>query len=139
MDRRNTAALLFASVGLIAIPALVHAMFKGAYMPKDAGTFWIGPISTTLPYVFLALLFFAHCIVLKSRPRTSAYCGALIAWLCMMVFTAFLISQPPAPRMTSTMGIAAALTPFIYIPFLVLPYFVGTIFGSLWTKKQLSG
>jgi len=124
--RSNT--LLFAIV-LVAIPAFFHALCKGAYKPDDLGTFWIGPISTTSPYVFLALLFLAH----YPKSQRSAYCGASMAWLSMMAFTVFLISQAPGPKISSTMGIAVVFTPFVYIPFLVLPYLVGAIVGGLWT------
>ena len=136
MDARNSIALLFALVILIAIPFFLHASCEGAYKPEGWGTFWIGPISTTLPYVFLALLFLAHCFDRKSKSLTPAYCGAVTAWLCMMAFTVFLIFQTPGPRVTSTMGIAVGLTPFFYIPFLVLPYAAGSIVGWLWTKKE---
>jgi uncharacterized membrane protein YhaH (DUF805 family) len=99
----------------------------------DHGTYWIGPISTTIPYFFLALLFLAHCFDLKSRSRRSAYCGAVMAWVAMMASTVFIIFHIPG-KMTSTMGLAVAFTPFCYIPFLVVPYIVGAIVGRLWTK-----
>ena len=117
---------------LVAIPAFFHAIWKGAYKPDGLGTFWIGPISTTAPYVFLALLFWAHC---QRSPR-SAYYGASLAWLSMMAFTVFLTSQSPGPKVTSTMGIAVGMTPLIYIPFLVFPYIVGAIVGWIWTKWE---
>ena len=136
MNSRDAIKFRFA-IALVAIPAVVHAVFEGSYVinpGKDHQTFWIGPISTTIPYLFLALLFLAHCDLLKSKPRRSAYCGAIMAWLGMMAFTTFLICQTPGPKMSSTMGIAVGLTPFCYIPFLFVPYTGGTIGGALWTK-----
>ena len=135
MNRRDVIKLWFTIVFLIAIPVLVHALFKGAYQMDNRGTFWIGPISTTVPYLFLTLLFLAHCALLKTKSRESAYCGAIAAWLGMMAFTVFLFLQTPGPKHSSTMGIAVALTPFCYIPFLFLPYIVGAIVGLFWSWK----
>jgi len=134
--RKNAIALSFALMFLIAVPVFVHVLCKGAYKPNDQSTFWIGPVSTTVPYVFLAVLFLAHCAVLKSKSRRSAYCGAIMAWLSMMAFTVFLISQTPGPKISSTMVFAAAFTPLFYIPFLVLPYIVGVIASWLWQKQR---
>jgi len=98
MDRTDSIKMWFAIVFLVAIPALVHTLFKGAYVVTSDGrpvqythvklppnspvegkyvanrddgrrTFWIGPFSSTLPFIFLALLFHAHCGWLKSKPR----------------------------------------------------------------------
>jgi len=123
--------LLFAIVS-VAIPAFFHTLCEGAYKPDDLRTFWIGPISTTIPYVFLAVLFLAHYL----NSQRSAYCGASMAWLSMMAFTVFVVSQTPGPKISSTMGIAVVLSPFAYIPYLVLPYIVGTIVGELWTWRE---
>jgi hypothetical protein len=54
----------------------------------------------------------------------------------MMAFTVFLIFQTPGPKLSSTMGIAAGMTPFFYVPFLFLPYIVGTIAGMFWSRKE---
>ncbi|MCE5303004.1 MAG: hypothetical protein LLF97_07835 [Planctomycetaceae bacterium] len=123
----------FAIGFLLAVPVLVHALFRGAYKVPDHGTFWIGPISTSIPYVFLTLLFLAHCVDLGLKPRRSAYCGAVAAWIGMMALTLFIVCHTPG-HMTSTMGLAMAFTPVCYLPFLVVPYFVGTIVGKLWTR-----
>ncbi len=131
MNEKNPNTLLFALV-LIAIPAFFHGFWSGSYKPEGLGTFWIGPISTTAPYAFLALLFLAH----SPKSPKSAWCGAGLAWLSMMAFTVFLISQTPGPRVTSTMGIAMVFTPFVYIPFLLLPYLVGAIAGWLWSRWE---
>ena len=116
----------------VAIPALVHLFWRGSYMLEGLGAFWIGPISTTLPFVFLAILFLAHYFDLKSQSCKPAYCGLFLAWPCMMAFTTFIILQTPVPRMTSTMAIAVFLTPFLYIPLIVLPYFAGMLAGDFW-------
>ncbi len=136
MNRSDTIKWRFAIVFLIAIPVLVHALYRGAYKvnPTDHETFWIGPISTTIPYVFLTLLFLAHCFDLKSKSRRSAYCGAIVAWVAMMAFTVFILVSHTPGRMTSTMGLAMAFTPVCYIPFLIVPYVVGASIGALWSR-----
>lgn len=139
MNARTPLALLFALTFLITIPTFVHALWMGAYKPNDLRTFWIGPISTTIPYVVLALLFLAHCFNLKSKSQRSAYCGAIMAWLSMMAFTVFLIFQTPGPKLSSTMGIAALFTPFCYIPFLVLPYIIGVNWKQTRGKSSEKG
>jgi hypothetical protein len=133
MDKRDVVKWRFTLVFLIVIPALVHALYQGVYKLDNGGIFWIGPISTTIPFFFLAILFLAHCFNLKSQSRRSAYCGAIMAWVAMMAFTIFIISHPTG-HMTSTMGIAMSLGPFFYIPFLVVPYIIGKIIGEIWTK-----
>ena len=131
MSEKNSNTLPFA-LALVAIPAFFHAAWTGSYKPEGLGTFWIGPISTTAPFAFLALLFLAH----SPRSLKAAYCGTGLAWLSMMAFTVFLISQTPGPDVTSTMGIAMVFTPFVYIPFLLLPYLVGAIVGWLWSRWE---
>jgi hypothetical protein len=159
----NAIKLLFAAVFLVAIPAMVHALFEGLYVVTSDGRpvsyhyvtlppgsaakgayvagpdqgrrwYWIGPISNTLPFAFLTLLFLAHCGRLKSRSLRSAYCGAVAAWSSMMGFSVYIILHYRSSHLPSTTGIAVMLTPFCYIPFLVLPYIVGAIVGRLWTK-----
>jgi hypothetical protein len=140
MNRAEAIKLWFSTVFLVAIPVLVHVLFEGAYVVNpdtSHRTFWIGPVSTTTPYLFLAILFLAHCGRLKSKSRRSAYCGAVMAWLGMMGFTIFLVFQTPGPQHSSTMGIAVALTPFCYVPFLFVPYFVGTVVGTCWNDRYM--
>jgi hypothetical protein len=163
MNRTDHIKLLFIVVGLV-IPTLVHSLFAGQYVVtsdgrpvsyelvktppnspgqevyvanRDVGrrTFWIGPVSSTLPFIFLVLLFLTHCGRLKSKSRRSAYCGALAAWLSMMGFTIYVVSHTRSMHLSSTIGIAVVLTPFCYIPFLFLPYIAGTIVGIFCNKR----
>ena len=148
---------------LLVIPAAVHYLWEGAYVVTSDGRpvsyryvelppgspvgakyvanpdpgrqgYWIGPVSSTLPFIFLALLFLAHCFDLKSRSRMSAYCGAIAAWLSMMGFTIFIIAQYRSPHRSSTEGIGIMLAPFRYLPFLFVPYVFGATVGMLWNK-----
>lgn len=167
---RNTVKLLLTIVFIVAIPAFLHFLFEGAYVVTSNGrpvsyryvklppgspvqgkyvanpdpgrrNYWIGPVSSTLPFIFLALLFLAHCFDRKSRSRMPAYCGAGAAWLSMMGFTIFIIAQYRSPHLSSTIGIAVMLTPFCYLPFLFVPYAIGATVGMLWNKwkvKELS-
>jgi len=132
MNKNNFVDILFALSWLVAVPLFVHALNKGAYQPEGMGTFWIGPISTTVPYVFLALLFIVH----SALSRRPAYCGAGVAWLSMMAFTLFLIFQTPGSDKSSTIGIAVALTPLFYFPLFIVPYVAGTTAGVLWEKRE---
>ena len=106
-----------------------------------ARTFWIQfSVSTTIPYVVLALLFLAHCDLLRSRSRWSAYLGAVAAWLAMMGFSAYLILHAlttPAKIGPTGATLAVALTPFFYVPFLFVPYAVGAIVGAFWNKGNV--
>jgi hypothetical protein len=142
MERANKSRYGFA-VLLVAIAALVHTWFTGSYIVDPHGyqrTFWIGPVSTTLPFAFLALAFLVHSERLRRVHRDAAsfarpaYWGASAAWLAMMAFTAYLIGQTPGPKTSSTMAIALFMTPFCYLPFLVVAYPCGAIAGSLWSK-----
>ncbi len=137
MNRRNAVMFSFA-IFLAAIPALVHALFGASHGLDATGfakVFWRQyPISMTIPYVFLALMFVAHCGLLMSKSRRSAYCGAVAAWLGMMGFSIALILHAPV-RIGSTGGpLAIALTPLFYIPYLVFPYAIGATVGVLWNK-----
>lgn len=135
MINQNANVVLFALVA-VAIPALIHTVWQGSYQPEGLGTFWIGPVSTTIPFVCLSVLFLAHCYDLEPTRRRSAYCGAGLAWICMMALTVLLIFQPPGPKVSSTMGIAVGLTPIIYLPLLAVPYLLGALIGKLWTKRE---
>ena len=134
---------LWFSLFLVAVPALVHYLYRGPYavdLNGDRATFWIGPISTTVPFVFLAGSFLAHCQRYRQRVKDStpaafarsAYWGATLAWLSMMGFTLYLTSQAPGPETSSTMGIAVMLTPLFYFPILIGPYLVGAIAQRYW-------
>ena len=164
----NSIKLLLVVVLLVAIPAFIHAVFEGQYVVTSDGRpvsyryvelppgspvkgkyvanpdpgrrgYWIGPISSTLPFVFLALLFLAHCFDLKARSRMSAYCGAIAAWLSMMSLTLYIIAQYRGPHLSSTTGIGIMLAPFCYLPFLVVPYIVGAIVGMFWGRWKGKG
>ena len=132
---RVLTAISFAVLFLVSIPACIHASRKGLYKVNEDQTFYIGPISSTLPFVFLALLFLAHCIDLKNESHKPAYICATISWMAMISFTGFLLSQDYVPPVSSTTGVAILLTPFFYLPFLFVPYFTGLITFRLWKKR----
>ena len=139
MRARHIKRRPFAAFFLVALPAVIHAMFAGTYVIDSDGvrrTFAIGPIGTTTVYVFLALVFLAHSG--RARSPYSAYTGALLAWMCMMAFTIFLVSQPAGPELSSTRAIADILTPFCYVPFLVFPYLIGSIIGWIYARLRIN-
>ena len=134
--RTRLIQLLFAAF-LVGVPFWIPYPPRGSYVAagRKLGTLWIFPVSSTLPFVFLALVFLAHC-ERRTRSRSSAthanslrpaYLGASLAWAAMIAFTIWIAFQNPGPRGSSTLGIAVALTPFMYVPFLVFPYFLGAL------------
>ncbi len=142
MTARRIKPWAFAAIVLVALPAAVHAMNVGLYVIDSNGnhsTFAIGPISTTLPYVCLALVFLAHSELFRALSFHTAYGGAVLAWMCMMAFTMFIISHPRGPALSSTGGIAVFFTPFFYIPFLVVGYLVGAVSGRLYERLRSNG
>lgn len=138
MIRPWIAKLVFCAF-LVGVPALIHFLNSGAYLQNTATnrrTFWVGPISTSIPFGLLALLFLAHSRAGQTNSRTSSFSrsavfGTILAWLTMMAFTEFLINLTPGPQNSSTMGIAVMLTPFFYIPLLFVPYAIGAAAGQI--------
>lgn len=134
MDRSTRTTLYLAAL-LVGVPEIVNAIYSGSYVIDPDGnrrTFWIGPISTTVPFVILAIVFFSHRAVSR-----AAYWGAGAAWLSMMGLTMFLISQAPGPQSSSTMAIAVLFTPICYLPVLVVPYALGTVVGRFVNRSAL--
>ncbi len=137
MNKKQPSIFAFALFPLVIIPAMVHLSLQGAYVLNPQGyqrTFWIGPISTTMPYVALSLLFLFHATSTLKRKDSSLftpYLSASLSWLSMMSFTLFLTNQAPGPASSSTMVIAVILTPLFYIPFLIGSYAIGTILGLI--------
>lgn len=137
MNKRNATKIIFATV-LIVVPASIHAIFGVIHASNAVGLarkFWIQyPLSMTIPYIFLGLLFLAHCDFLKTKSRTSAYSGAIGAWLGMMTYSSSLVFRSYSEIGPTGATLAVVLTPFFYLPFLILPYAVGTAVGILWNK-----
>jgi hypothetical protein len=142
---RSFKAKLCVCAFLVGVPAVVHFLHTGAYVHNtatDHRTFWIGPISTTLPFGLLALLFLAHSRAGQTDSRTSPFSrsvifGTLLAWAAMMAFTEFLIHLTPGQQNSSTMGIAIMLTPFLYLPLLVVPYAIGAVAGRVSSRWRV--
>jgi hypothetical protein len=144
MQKNNQINFGFAAL-LIGIPAIFHLEFAGSYIVDPHGdprTFWIGPISTTLPFVGLAAIFLRHCARATRRgsmiggTTLPAYAGAATAWMTMMSLSLFLTSQTPGPSTSSTMGIAVLFTPLFYVPPVVLGYPLGAIAGQYGMRRR---
>ena len=142
MQHRTRNLFLFAILFLLGVPGLVHRTFGMHYYYSDGITkvargFWTQfPISLTVPYLLLALLFLLHSAFLKDESLKISYCGAIAAWLCMMFLGISLIFRIDSTKIGPTSAsIDVALTPFLFIPFLVLPYFFGAIGGMCWNRK----
>ncbi len=128
VDEKNSKSILFA-LAMVIIPALFHF---GRGIQNDGGAFWPEIISTSGPYVFLALLFLAHF----QKSQRSAYCGAITAWLIMVGCTVYLIFLTPSPKGESMLAIVVVL-PIVSIPYLILPSFIsGATAGRVWAKWE---
>ena len=132
-------------VVLVGIPGMAHAVNLSRFVgPLGQETIrWESPISATIPYVLLMLIFLAHCERYeRKRTKTTmpvfphAACwGAAAAWAAMLWYSVQLIEELATPsRLSSTMGIGVMLSPFIYMPFLVVPYAAGAVAGSAYSR-----
>jgi hypothetical protein len=138
MNLRST-LLLIVGVSLIA-SMLLHHSFAGAYVystASDRYTYWIGPVSTGIPFVFWAVvtIFVASIRPIRREqhdPLLAILCGYIAGWLGMTAFTVWIVSLPRGPEHSSTIGIAVALTPFLFAPIFPilfsLGYFIARVF-----------
>ncbi len=140
MEHRTRNLYLFAILFLLGVPGLVHRTFgiiNSQHSEGIAKNFWTQfPISLTVPYLVLALLFLLHSAFLKDESLKISYCGAIAAWSCMMFLSISLIFRIDSTKIGPTGAtITVVLTPIRYIPFLVLPYFFASIGGMVWNRK----
>ena len=148
MTRRNTVALLFALIVLVAIPAAVHIITSSHYAARTTGVarmYWEKmPASATVPYVFLAFLFGLHCsIVGKASSRWPAYCGAVLAWLFLMRSSVGLLclSDAQITRIGPTGAtLGLYLGPIFAIAYAIALYAIGVCIGSFtdWLTRWLT-
>lgn len=130
---RDRIELLFPLVGCLFIPFVVNLVFRGSYVlpAANGGRYiWVGPIGSTLPFVALAVIFAVHVCSSRSIPPFPAYLGGLMAWMGLAGYTVHVISQPSGPSSSSTMAVAVLISPFLYLPYLVVPYAIGAMIGS---------
>lgn len=116
-NTRSWLALVLA-VSLLASLAM-HQIYSGAYVhstPADNYTFFIGVVSTTIPFAFWALVTFCVSMIRRGRPNHVAamICGYLAGWIGMTAFTFWIISWPQTFNHSSTMAIAVGMTAFMY-------------------------
>ena len=137
--------LNFIAVGIvitsIIVAIIINTILKGAYVSRtynNNSTYWIGPVSTTLPYVVLAILT-AFELCFKWRQYKSILAplvGLTFGWAAMTTFTIWISSLETGPESSSTMGIAIGLTPIIYMLIFPIPYLVGRKVGSKLLRKN---
>ena len=101
------------------ISLLQHQMFSGAYIQSTSAekyTYFIGVVSTTIPFAFWALVTFAVSLIRRghSNHLTGMICGYLAGWTGMTLFTFWIVSWPQTLGHSSTIAIAVGLTPFLY-------------------------
>jgi FtsH-binding integral membrane protein len=142
MSKRNSIKYCFAIFFLFGVPALAHFLAGEYYVSHSSDRltkgFWAQyPISLTIPFLVLAILFLVHCALLKAKSQRSAYSGAIAAWLVMMGVTVYLIAIVPTKIGPTGAALTTGLTPFFYIPFLVVPYLFGALGGGiLWNRSD---
>jgi len=78
---------------------LLHQIYSGAYVrsTRDENyTYFVGVVSTTIPFAFWALVTFCVSMIRRRRPNHSAamICGYLAGWMGMTAFTFWIVSWP---------------------------------------------
>ena len=135
-------ALIVIVVTTLLASALTHLCFSGAYVlatKTDRHTFWIGPVSTTIPFAFWALvtIFVASMRRGHRRHLLATLCGYVAGWVAMSVFTLWILSLPRGPEHSSTMAIAVLLTPFMFMPIFPIPFLLGFLtIPRLWHSND---
>ncbi|MES2788844.1 MAG: hypothetical protein V4719_04420 [Planctomycetota bacterium] len=129
---------LIVGVSLL-VSVVLFFCYSGAYVRvtfSDHYTYWIGPVSTTIPFAFWALVTLGVAAMGRKWPghlRATSY-GYVIGWLAMTALALWIVSLPKGPESSSTMAIAIMLTPMLFAPlfpiFFLLGYFISKFFGS---------
>ena len=78
------------------ISAILHISYSGAYVyitPSDRSTYWIGPVSTSIPFVFWAIVTICVALMNQSQPRQmiATIVGYSTGWIAMTAFVFGLI------------------------------------------------
>ncbi len=118
MTKARATLALILGVSLL-VSVLLHQIYSGAYVrstPTDKYTYFIGVVSTTIPFVFWALVTFSLSLVRRGRPNhnVAMICDYLAGWTGMTAFTFWIVSWPQTFGHSSTMAIAVGLTVFLY-------------------------
>lgn len=141
MKRKLNFMAASAVIASVIIALIINAALKGAYVNRaynNNSTYWIGPVSTTLPYGLLAILT-AFDLSFKRRQHKSLFpplVGLACGWLAMTTFKIWISFLEAGPEYSSTMGIAICLTPIIYTMIFPIPYFVGKKIGLKFHRKN---
>ena len=132
----------------VLISFLLHQIFAGSRTRTtgdDTFTYWIGPISTTIPFVIWALFTLGLGFLARNNAGhiRAALAGYLTGWLAMTAFVFWIILLPKGPETSSTMGIALMFTPFFIAPifpvFFLPGYIVFRVFQVLDRAKGIEG
>ena len=120
--------------------ALLYVSLSGSYVrttATDQATYWIGPLSTTIPFLFWAMVTLGIGFMQPGNRHhlLSTVNGYLMGWIAMTAFSLWIVSFPRGPEVTSTMGIAVVLTPFFFLPIFPVAfaagYFHATVLAAL--------
>lgn len=142
MTNTKTPLVLILAVSLLA-SALLYDSLSGAYIratSTDHFTYWIGPLSTTIPFIFWAMVTW---IVGSKRQGQrnhvlSTAGGYVTGWMAMTAFGFWIVSFPRGPQATSTMSIAVVTTPFLFLSFFPVAFVAGYFITHFFLPRRLA-
>lgn len=120
---------------------LLHQVYSGAYIrstPTGDYMYFIGVVSTTIPFVFWALVTFAVSLIRRGWANHSVEMigGYLAGWIGMTAFTFWIVSWPHTIEHSSTMAIAVVLTAVMYAAIFPVLFPFGYLTAmALWHRK----
>lgn len=131
-------ALVLILAMTIVVSLLLHQIYSGTYARStqaDTFAYFIGPVSTTIPFAFWALITFLVSLIRRGQPNHAAavICGYLAGWIGMTAFTFWIVSWPQLFGRSSAVGmsIALALTPLLYAAIFPLLFPVGYLIARV--------
>ena len=129
MTNTKAPLVLILVVSLLA-SALLYVSLSGAYVrttATDHFTYWIGPLSTTIPFIFWAMVTWLVGSMRQEQRNhlLSTVGGYVTGWIAMTAFSFWIVSFPRGPQLTSTMGIAVVMTPFLFVPIFPVAFVAG--------------
>ncbi len=123
-------AILITTLGAI----LFNFTCSGSYVrtgQTDHYTYWVGGYSTSVSFVLLAVTTFAVFGTPWKRLHRAATLAYFVTWFVLMAFSAWIISHPEGPHISSTMALAVTFTAGMYMVLCGLSYVVALTIGCL--------
>lgn len=123
------------------VSVLMHQVFAGAYVratPADNYTYFIGVVSTTIPFAFWALVTFSVSLIRRGRADHGAamICGYLAGWVGMTCFTFWIVSWPKTFQPSSNMAITVLFTAFLYAAIFPVLFLSGYVSARILLQQK---